>query len=93
VRCVSQAATAKHPVPLKELVAFERIAVASGSPATVVFKIGPQQLGLVDETGTKQLIKGEHSIEISNGAGFSATFGVSVADSKVLSTVPPMPAR
>ena len=66
--------------------------VASGSPASVVFDIGPQQLGLVDETGTKQLIKGDHLIEISNGAGFSEKFAMSVSDTKVLATVPPMPA-
>ena len=50
-------AAAKHPVPIKELVAFERVTVTSGTPASVAFEIGPQQLGLVDETGTTQLLK------------------------------------
>eukprot|EP01051_Picozoa_sp_SAG22_P003510 SAG22_NODE_173_length_16589_cov_120.738933_2_plen_165_part_00 len=82
---------AGHPVPIKQLVAFERVAVAAGAPATAVFEIGPQQLGLVDAAGNKQLVKGEHSIEISNGAGYSEMFAVSVAASKVLATVPPLP--
>ena len=84
-------AAAKHPVPIKELVAFERVAVTSGSPVTVAFEIGDQQLGLVDETGTKQLVKGDHVVEISNGAGFSEKFTMSVSAAKVLATVPPMP--
>ena len=62
-------------------------------PANVVFDIGPQQLGLVDETGTKQLDKGDHVIEISNGAGYSEQFTVSVSAAKVLATVPPMPSQ
>ena len=79
---------AKHPVPIKELVGFERVTVSTASAANVTFKVGAQQLGLVDEGGNTQLVAGEHNIEISNGAGFSAKFPVKVASAKVLRTVP-----
>jgi hypothetical protein len=84
---------AKHPVPLKELVAFDRVQATAATPATVQFEIGPNQLGLVDEDGNRQLVKGQHSIQITNGAGYSQHFPIVVAESKVLVTVPRMPAR
>jgi hypothetical protein len=90
---IRNATVAKHPVPLKQLVAFERVGVTTTTPASVQFVIGPNQLGLVDADGDRQLIKGQHSIEVSNGAGFSQKFVIAVAESKVLATVPRMPDR
>ena len=86
-------AAAKHPVPIKELVAFERLSLSGSTPATVQLHIGPQQLGLVDETGTKQLVAGAHTITVTNGNSFSQAFVVQVAASEVLIRVPAMPAR
>ena len=88
---IRTAALLKHSVPIKELVAFERVSLAGDSSAKVQLYIGPQQLGLVDETGTKQLAAGAHTITVTNGGSFSKTFPVQVSASKVLITVPPMP--
>ena len=47
---------------------FERVTVAAaGTPASVTFTVGANQLGLVDEDGNTQLVAGDHSIEVSNG--------------------------
>ena len=51
---------------------FERVTVAAaGTPASVTFRVGANQLGLVDENGNTQLVAGKHSIEISNGTLFT----------------------
>ena len=60
-------AAAKHPVPMKELVGFERVHVSSGTAGSAEFKIGPNQMGLVDAKGNKQLVKGGHHLDITNG--------------------------
>ena len=49
--------SAKHPVPIKELVAFDRVAVGPAAAAAVTFMIGPNQLALVDETGNSMLVR------------------------------------
>ncbi len=88
--------TEKHPVPIKELVGFERVQVSEGVPGTATFKVGANQLGLVDQDGNRQLIKGDHTITVSNGVGPEMRAGyhfiVNVAESRVLDTVPPVPA-
>lgn len=84
---------AKHPVPIKELVGFERVHVSQGAPQTVTFAVGATQLGLVDQNGNRQLVQGDHVIEVSSGDQQNAQrFVVSVGHSRVLDTVPPVPA-
>ena len=85
-------AAAKHPVPMKELVGFERVHVSSGTAGSAEFKIGPNQMGLVDAKGNKQLVKGEHHLDITNGVELTWSKTVTVAEAAVLVTVPPMPA-
>eukprot|EP00039_Didymoeca_costata_P030626 m.30608 g.30608 ORF g.30608 m.30608 type:complete len:811 (-) comp8218_c0_seq1:49-2481(-) len=82
---------ANHSVPLKELVGFDRVHATTSQSASTSFVIGPNQLGLVDENGDKQLIKGDHTIVVTNGVDFSATFPVTVETSALLKSVPKMP--
>jgi hypothetical protein len=46
---------AKHPVPLKSLVDFERVSVAKGSSATLKFSLPDNSLMLVNDAGDKIL--------------------------------------
>ena len=83
---------AKHPVPIRQLVGFERVTVAAGAPpATITFAVGPNQLGLVDQDGNTQLVAGQHTATVTNGADFSSAFPIDVAHSRTLRTVPPCP--
>eukprot|EP00656_Telonema_subtile_P053359 TRINITY_DN7716_c0_g1_i1.p1 TRINITY_DN7716_c0_g1~~TRINITY_DN7716_c0_g1_i1.p1 ORF type:complete len:526 (-),score=141.07 TRINITY_DN7716_c0_g1_i1:109-1686(-) len=87
-------AAAAHPVPIKELVGFLR---GHYDPNLFVsefgtIEIGPNQLGVVDQDGNLQLIKGTHVIEVTNGAQYSQKFNITVDASRVLRTVPAVPA-
>eukprot|EP01047_Picozoa_sp_COSAG01_P003232 COSAG01_NODE_94_length_26962_cov_9.110933_16_plen_405_part_00 len=85
---------AAHPVPIKTLVDFRRVSIGGTTATkTVQFSVGPQQLGLVDDSGATQLVAGTHNITVSNGNTFTQSFPVEVATSRVLITVPPMPTR
>jgi beta-D-xylosidase 4 len=79
---------AKHPVPIRELVDFDRVTVQKGGTVAVHFNIGENQLGLVDENGDRQLIAGVHTIFISNGSNNQASFRIVIKENKVLDVVP-----
>ena len=79
---------AKHPVPMKELIDFERVTVAKDETATVSFTVGENQLGMVDENGDRQLIAGDHTVIISNGNVNHQVFVIKVVENKVLDVVP-----
>ena len=81
-------AAAVHPVPIRELVGFQRVSVSKGEAMDVTFDIGENQLGLVDENGDRQLIAGVHTIMISNGSNNMVTIEINVKTSKVLDVVP-----
>jgi hypothetical protein len=42
-----------HPVPLRQLVAFERVSLDVGEAATVTFAIGTDQLTLTNNDGDR----------------------------------------
>ena len=85
-------AAAKHPVPIKELVGFDRVVVTPDTPGMVSFLVGDWQLSLVDENGDRQLVKGDHTITVTNGVDQTVHFPVPVPVSRVVDTVPPVPA-
>jgi len=85
-------AAAKHPVPIRELIGFDRVHVEAGVSAYVSFTLTEHHLGLVDENGNRQLVAGDHTIQVSNGLDQGASFTIHVPESKVLDTVPPVPA-
>ena len=85
-------AAAKHPVPIRELVGFERVHVDAGASTSVSFTLTENHLGLVDENGDRQLVAGGHTIQVSNGLDEGESFTIHVQGNKVLDTVPPVPA-
>lgn len=80
-----------YPVPIKSLVGFERVAVTGTQKVKVDFTVGPNQLGLVDADGNRQLLAGAHEIIMTNGAYNSRSFILQVTESRTLETVPKMP--
>lgn len=77
---------ANHPVPIKELVGFDRVTVSSSS--VVTFDIGPNQLGLVNKDGDRVLVTGEHYIDITNGVANTHTVTINVKHGQILDKVP-----
>jgi hypothetical protein len=66
-----------HPLPLKSLVAFDRVSVAAGATASVSFLLDPRDvLPFVDATGSSVLYQGAHFLDVSNGNGVNETFMV-----------------
>jgi hypothetical protein len=62
-------AAAGYPVPLKSLVAFERVRLAKGAATTLTFDISEDMLMLVNATGDRTLVPGNRTLIFSNGAG------------------------
>jgi len=60
---------AKHPVPLRSLVAFERVRVGAGASVSFDLSLTPTMAMLVNEDGVKTLYRGEHEFIVSRGPG------------------------
>lgn len=57
-----------HPVPLKQLVAFERLSgVKAGGSASVAFSMEPTVLALTTANGSKAVYPGAHELVFSTG--------------------------
>ena len=82
-----------HPLPLRALVGFERVAVAPGAPASVGFAIPlAEALGFVNAQGATVLYPGLHYVDVSNGAGANVTLSVIVpGESATVVRAPPLP--
>ena len=67
---IRAAASKLHPVPLKQLVEFERISdLGPGASATTTFSLNPDvSLALVTANGSKAVYPGEHKLIFSTGA-------------------------
>ena len=72
-------AAAKHPVPLRSLVDFQRVSVAKGQSVAVQFMIKPSSLELIDENGEPRLYPGVHSFIASRGHGAEIVYNTTVA--------------
>jgi hypothetical protein len=60
---------ANHPVPLRSLVAFERVRVEAGGSVSFDVSLTPSMTMLVNEDGVKTLYRGEHEFIVSRGPG------------------------
>eukprot|EP00730_Choanoeca_flexa_P014522 TRINITY_DN6379_c1_g1_i2.p1 TRINITY_DN6379_c1_g1~~TRINITY_DN6379_c1_g1_i2.p1 ORF type:complete len:804 (+),score=166.70 TRINITY_DN6379_c1_g1_i2:121-2412(+) len=60
---------APHPVPLRSLIAYERVHVPNGGSASITFTLSPKQALLVNQHGDKTLYKGTHDFIVSRGPG------------------------
>jgi len=68
----------KHPIPLKRLIGFERVALAAGAKTSIPFTFNSTDLSLIDETGAKQVYPGTHGIVFSHGNGPETTIDVRI---------------
>jgi len=81
-----------HPLPLRALVGFERVAVAAGAAAPVAFDLPlDEALGFVDEGGATVVYPGLHFVDVSDGAGANVTISVTVAGGARIVRAPPRP--
>lgn len=71
-------AAAKHPVPLRALVNFDRVSVPAGGSAAVSFMLTQDDLSLIDENGKPRLYKGQHTIILSRGHGAEVSVSITV---------------
>jgi len=60
---------ATHPIPLKALVAFQRVSVAVGNSTSFSLPLPSSIFEVVDENGDKRLYPGSHSLIFSRGHG------------------------
>ena len=60
---------ADAPVPLKQLVGYQRVTLAPGASATVTFNLTAQALSTVDVNGTRHVLPGTHGLIFSRGHG------------------------
>ena len=76
-----RAAAAKrgHPVPLRSLVAFDRVSVGKGGAAKVRFAIAPSALALTDESGALRVYKGAYTFVATRGHGAQSVFHTTLA--------------
>ena len=62
--------------------------MAGEPPKEVTFRVGANQLGLVDADGNTRLVAGVHTVLVSTGDGYSHSFPVTVQRGKELVAVP-----
>ena len=69
----------KHPVPIKQVIDFQRVTVFHGQAGKVTFSINKSSgFALVNEYGKKTVYKGHHDIIISRGHGTDVIFSFDV---------------
>lgn len=74
-------ASVDHPVPIKRLIAFERVALPSAAAAVgvgVAFKLSSEDLRLVDKSGGQSLYPGSHGLEVWLGHGLPVSLSAVV---------------
>ena len=65
---IRKTATALHPVPIKQLVDFQRVTVAKGASVSVAFTLDHDAaLSLTAADGSRVVYPGEHSLIFSTG--------------------------
>lgn len=69
--------------PIASLVGFKRVKMRPNATQTVEFLIQPEQLMMVQEDGTKKLLKGDYSITVSGAAPGKRSEELGVTGSKV----------
>ena len=69
---------ASAPVPIRSLVAFDRITLRPREKRSVSFTITPRQMSLIDDAGKRVIEPGDFAISIGGGqVGLTGKFGVS----------------
>ena len=73
-----------HPVPLRNLVAFDRVAVNKGGVTPVAFPIGDNFFTLTNNNGQEVEYAGVHYFDITNGYGTPVTFSITLPSYRVV---------
>ena len=60
---------AGHAVPIKALVAFERVTLAAGETTKVLFELGQEAFALTNTRGDKVVYSGKRTLIFSRGTG------------------------
>jgi hypothetical protein len=60
---------AADPVPIKVLVAFERVTLAAGASTTVSFEIDASRFSMVDADGHRSIVPGAFNVILTRGHG------------------------
>jgi xylan 1,4-beta-xylosidase len=85
------AAQVDHPVPLRQLVAFERVSLDVGEAATVTFAIGTDQLTLTNNDGDRVLYSGAHLFSVSDGTNEEGPLQLTVQGNRFRTVVERVP--
>eukprot|EP00730_Choanoeca_flexa_P014519 TRINITY_DN6379_c0_g2_i1.p2 TRINITY_DN6379_c0_g2~~TRINITY_DN6379_c0_g2_i1.p2 ORF type:complete len:120 (+),score=22.76 TRINITY_DN6379_c0_g2_i1:1070-1429(+) len=67
---------AKHPVPFRSLVAYQRFSLGVGEAGVVILNLSPDLAQLVNEDGKKTLYEGHHEFVVSRGPGLKTASDV-----------------
>lgn len=63
---------APPPLPMKQLVDFERVSLQPGQATVVTFQLTPNSIATVDAAGSRRVLPGGHSLVVSRGASHTA---------------------
>ncbi len=67
-QAIRTAASANHPVPIKQLVEFQRFnAVPPGGTQMLAISMDPEVLALTTHDGSRKVYPGEHELHFSTG--------------------------
>ena len=75
-----------HPVPLRQLVDFDRVSVGVGQSSPVTFTLSDNYLTITNNQGQDVIYPGEHMFDISRGYGKSITFTVTAPSFRIVRT-------
>jgi len=67
-----------HPVPIKQLVDFQRVTVKKAGTQTITFSLDDTAVQLTDQNGDKLVYPGTHYIAFSRGLGEDVVFTVAI---------------
>ena len=59
---------AAPPLPMKQLVDFERVSLQPGQSTVVTFQLTPNSVATVDAAGSRRVLPGGHSLVVTRGA-------------------------
>jgi len=78
IRAAAAAASPPHPVPIKALIAFERVSLNKGESTHINWALSDEAFMLIDGNGDRKLYKGERTLVVSNGAGQSSSITITL---------------
>jgi len=75
-----------HPVPIRQLVDFNRVTVDSSAMTNFTFIINDNELALTNLNGEKVLYAGTHYLDVTDGSSTPTTISVVVTQTKIITS-------